>query len=135
MSKIQYTYCTIRYVHDAGAGESLNVGVVLLAPDEPFFKGRIDFDFSRLDLVFADFDGETVKRYLLAFEECVDLQHLQMTTFSFASRPQDVLSEASRIIADRGLCIQLGPLMSGVGIDMDDTLDSIFCRMVTSQRP
>ena len=46
--KQEYTYSVIRYVHDRGAGETLNVGVMLFAPASKFLNVMVELRYESL---------------------------------------------------------------------------------------
>ena len=67
-----FTYVVLRYVHDTSAGESLNLGVVLVAPEPGFIDCRLDFSFGRLTPAFRGFDVHLHRRTLRAVQDQVD---------------------------------------------------------------
>ena len=59
-----YTYTILRYVHDARAGEMLNVGVVLhIAADHRVLVKMRD-TFGCMQRAFPDLDGEAFRRVM-----------------------------------------------------------------------
>src|SRR5688500_6372051 len=65
---VSYSYCVIRYVHDAGGGERLNVGVVFYSPSVPFLGFLFEPHFERLSRTFSNFNGDQYKEVLRHFE-------------------------------------------------------------------
>lgn len=135
MQLTHYTYCVVRYVHDPAAGEMLNVGVLLCAPDVRFIGAKLDYHFERLSEAFADFRGDHYRRVLRQIEAAVsDLRNItEGGLFPFAEVPADSARLGVILIPDRDLSFQLGQMLAGVTADPEEELDSLFDRMVTSQ--
>ena len=57
MKKTPYCYSVLGYCHDPAVGEMLNIGVVLYAPGNGFFRAKIDPHYTRLSNTFVGFDG------------------------------------------------------------------------------
>ena len=56
----------VRYVHDAGSGECLNLGVVLLCPDRGFAGARFLPSWTRISGAFRDADHVHLRRLCLS---------------------------------------------------------------------
>lgn len=54
-------------VHDAGAGERLNIGVVVFASDATFLNCHLSGSYCRLSDAFAGFIGDQHKRVVVGF--------------------------------------------------------------------
>ena len=62
MTHQPYSYVVLRYVPDQGAGESLNIGVVVYSEASGFLSARIDHHYERLSQAFARFEGQSYRR-------------------------------------------------------------------------
>lgn len=133
MKEVTYSFSTLRYVHDASAGESLNVGVVLYAPDLQFLRVKYDGRFSRLSEAFAGFDSSTYRKVLLRFE--FDIQKLCAPSAGLfqASDRHSLRELLKEVWPDDHLSFQFGPVMTGVASDPAAEVESLFERMVTSR--
>jgi hypothetical protein len=135
MNATAYTYCVVRYVHDPSAGEQLNIGVLMYAPDVPFVGAIVERRYERLSKVFANFDGDHYRRVLAQFEAAVQsFRDLYLGDLhEMWTPPKDAGSIGCRIWPDTDLSFQIGPVLAGVTNDPAQTLDATFARMVTSQ--
>jgi len=135
-----YTYCLVRYVHDPAAGERLNIGVILYAPDRqhpdrPFLGARVERRYERLSKIFADFDGDHYRRTLGQFDLAVERlrEHLTGGLYAMWDRPKDAGQIAALIWPDTDLSFQIGPVLAGVAPNPAQAMEAIYRRMVSSQ--
>lgn len=140
MTAVAYTYCLVRYVHDPAAGERLNIGVLLYAPEarhpnRPFLGVRIERRYERLSKIFSDFDGDHYRRTLNQFETAVERlrEHLTGGLYAMWDRPQNAGGVGTLVWPDSDLSFQIGPVLAGVAPDPAQALEAIYRRMVTSQ--
>lgn len=135
MRRNTYTYSVVKYIHDAGVGESLNVGVVLYAPAAQFIGAKFEFRFERLSNAFAHFDGEHYKRTLTQISTALDqISDRNATAILLPVQTwQDVSGVISEVIPDEGMSFQIGPVLAGIADDPVVALDEIFQRMISSQ--
>ena len=83
MKLVEYTYTVVQYVHDPGAGETLNVGVVLFSPKSHYLKAEFCHTYERLSRKFVDFDGDHFKRAVRRFEYAISRLAERWTTGMF----------------------------------------------------
>lgn len=133
--KIIYTYCIVRYVHDTAADEVMNVGVLVYAPSVKYFGLRLEQRYARLSEAFSGFDGVLYRRALDQLDNSLSKIWRDLSTDSLGlfELPKDVYGLASKVWQDSELCLRLGPTLAGVTNNLEDTLEDIFYRMVTSQ--
>lgn len=137
--KQPYTYCTVRYVHDPSAGESINVGVVLYSREAKVLRAKFEAKYGVLTKLFAHFDGEHFRRVLLTLESDLDnfraeLEQANQSLFEL-ELPEDAIALMRRFLPDTGLSFQLGDLAAGLSRDLTETAENIFHHMVIGQRP
>ncbi len=132
MKSISYTYTVIRYVHDAGSGERLNVGVAVYAPEVPFLQVRVESDCRRLSGAFAGFDSDQYNGVVDELEAAVSGEALRLTasTPDPTGRSNDVVEAMRQFWPDRSLCFQLSSPRVGTSEDLDEALEALFRRMV-----
>lgn len=138
MRKIPYTYCLVKYLHDPAAGEMLNVGVLLCAPSISFIDARFNLFYERLSNAFAGFDGDHYREIITSIQFSVDklrTWNLAPTLFVMDSEIQSVDEVIKKIMPDRGLGIQFGPMLAGLADNPNDELDHIFEQAVIDQYP
>ena len=135
MKLVEYTYTVVQYVHDPGAGETMNIGVLLFAPEKHFLRAEFCHTYERLSKAFVDFDGDHFKRAVRRFEQAISRLADRWTTGLFAETdaPADVGVVAKTIWPDREMSFRYGEVLTGLSEDLEETLTSIFQRMVTSQ--
>jgi hypothetical protein len=132
---ITYTYSIIRYVHNPVAGERLNIGVILCAPDANFIGGQFDYSYERLSKAFADFDGAHYRRVLRQLENALDRLKLQPqgTLIVINDIVNDTDQLARLLILDNDLSFENGEMLVGVTDNPCAELKHIFERLVTDQ--
>jgi hypothetical protein len=136
--KVPYTFSIIKYVHDPIAGESLNVGVVLYAPDAAFLDVALEYRYERISTAFARFDGERYKQVLSHLASAVATARDEMVAPVLFVRDsgESVRTAADfvrQVWADLGLSFRFSDAMAGIGEDMPAQLVSLFDRFVSSQ--
>jgi hypothetical protein len=128
-----YSYVVLRYVPDAGAGEGLNVGVVLYSQSERHFSYRIDSHYERLSRAFAGFDGQAYRRTV------ADLVHaFRDAQRSLAGVPlfagDRSLSDWLNAVLPDGGSFQFSLPRHGITEDLPNELAALFERMIDSQK-
>jgi len=135
MSRRNYTYSVLRYVHDPTAGEIMNIGVVIYSQQAAFIDAELMFQYQRLSDAFAGFDGDGYRRSLRAFTEAIAT--LRDELFSSLLAPKDLPKDASELIEriwpDRQLSFIAGAPLTGMSEDLPATLRQLYDRFVTSQ--
>lgn len=130
-----FTYCIVRYAPDPGAGEALNVGVVLHT-EEGRTSWRFDHRYRRLSEAFAGFNGTVYRQSIGRVEEALRAASDSADRALIGSRRYtsaiDVLGVA---ICDQGLCLSVSEARGGVTNDTQAELGFIFERMVESRAP
>jgi hypothetical protein len=135
MKLVEYTYTVVQYIHDPGAGETMNIGVLLFAPGQHYLKAEFCHTYERLSKAFVDFDGEHFKRAIRRFEHSISRLAERWTTgmFAEADAPADVETVAKTLWPDPEMSFRYGETLTGITENLDETLASIYYRMVTSQ--
>jgi hypothetical protein len=63
-----YDYAVIRVVPKVEREEFINVGVILSCPEKEYLEARIELDEQKLKTLDPEFDIETAKTHLAAFQ-------------------------------------------------------------------
>jgi hypothetical protein len=124
----------LRYVPDQGAGEGLNIGVIVYSEQARYFGHRVDSHYERLSRAFATFDGQAFRRAVANL-----LHAFRDTEHSFSERP--LLSDDRSLVEWlRALMPDVGGSMTfttprhGLAEDLTEEVGFLFERMVESQR-
>ncbi|MFN3652567.1 MAG: DUF3037 domain-containing protein [Armatimonadota bacterium] len=134
MSRVTYTYCALRYVHDPVVGEALNIGVLLYAREAGLLAARLDSRYSRLSEAFVGFDGDHYRRVVNQFYAAVGaIRDSLKDDLPIVDQPRDAAGVAALVWPDQGLSYRYGPVLAGVTDDLERTLTDLFVRLVTSQ--
>jgi hypothetical protein len=121
-------------VPDAGAGEGLNIGVIVYSEEARFLRLQVDSRYERLSRAFAKFDGpgfrHAVANLVVVFRAAE--KH-------FADKPLFVgdrsFSEWLRaLVPDTGASMSFTPPRHGITSDLGAETEALFDRMVESQK-
>jgi hypothetical protein len=120
----------VRYAPDPSAGEALNFGVVLLAPDLQFFGARFVDGWSRITGAFPQADRVHLRRMASTIEHACDaLSGAQLALHA----PDDVAAAFDKIIPREDASLVRSPAITGVTSDPERTLEELFQRYVVGQ--
>ncbi len=135
MSRISYTYCVLRYVHDYAANEFLNFGVVVYAPAIRFLEFKIEHTYQRLSNAFEGFDGDQHRKVIRQLEAAIErLRNSWAAPLEqLIALPEDAGSVMQSIWRDQGGSYQFGEPLPGRSRDINQTLQDVFFRMVESR--
>jgi len=131
MNKHPFTYTVLRYVHDTGTGEFVNVGVVLCAPEARYARAILRKTHGRIANMFPSFNGDHFVKVIQYLQARFDELSADVAEGLNAPRlPQNALELASSVIALDDTAFQWSPMGSGLEEDLHDALKSIYKRMV-----
>jgi hypothetical protein len=135
-SKTAYTYTVLRYVHDIGTGEFLNVGVALLAPECNFIDARCRTTYKRLRDVFPSLDGDSFRvRMRHVAREFKRLQAELEAEPSVQVTQPGVMAFAHAVLGADDSSLQWSPMGAGLSADPSATLEQLYERFVTAHEP
>ena len=125
--KVPMQAVAVRYVHDAGSGECLNLGVVLLCADRGFVGARFLPSWVRITAAFHDADPAHLRRLCGAIEDaCARWSNNQGGLLKL----RDVALLVRQVIPDGDQGIAVSPVISGITADPERTLAELFARYV-----
>jgi hypothetical protein len=124
-----YDYAVVRVVPHVERGEFVNVGVIVACASKGYLKARMALDETRL----------------LALDPAADVQSIQAALAAIpatcaggaAAGPIGRLSVRERfdwLVAPRSTSIQVSPVHSGRGADLDVALEHLMDKMVRRPR-
>jgi hypothetical protein len=130
MKREPYTYMILRYRHDAVAGEQINVGVVLHAPQSGFLGAAIRKAYGRISKVFPTVDGITLRQDLSQIERA--FQKLAKTAVGgdLVSQP-NVSNYALQVVGKDDSSLVWSDIGSGLTADPERTLADLSARFVS----
>jgi hypothetical protein len=125
-----YSYVILRYVHDVGSGEFINVGVALLCADDRYASALCRPTFGRVGKVFPDMNKEYFKtqmRHIQAkFEELGDRLSSELPL----EWSETIERLAHEILPADDSSLQWSPVGFGRTSDPAATLDQLFDRFI-----
>lgn len=130
MTQRPYTYTILRYVHDARAGEMLNVGIVLHVASGQLLLAKVRSTFGRVKHAFPDLDGDAFRQALRAVERGIQGAAREMEKTCLLATDGDAAAFARRAMPDDDSALQWSPVGSGLTDDPAATLDRLFDRLV-----
>jgi hypothetical protein len=125
-----YTYTVLRYVHDARAGEMLNVGIVLHVAAEHRLLVKTRHTHGRLKDAFPELDGEAFRGAMRAVERAIRAVAEEVAATTLLSGHGDAASYARKAMAADDSALQWSPVGSGLTSDAEATLERLFERLV-----
>jgi len=129
---IPYSFCVLRYVHDAVTSEYVNVGVAVFSTELPFFKARCTIQYGRITRMFDRIDGERFKQAVRFIEDEINLigDKLWQRSFPFSDFEPAIEPMLKRVLPPDDSAMQFSPVAFGVSKDLDATLAELYDRYV-----
>lgn len=134
MSTIRFTYTILQYVHDTVAGERLNVGIVLFAPEAGYIRAKIKHNYARLSQAFADFNGAYYRKLTGHIENRINAVTEKLTTaieLPYKDSPMNAKSISNIVLPDDDSALQFTAVYGGITEDPEATLESLYERYVS----
>jgi len=128
-----YRFALVRYVHDAAAGEFINIGVVLWPLTGRELKWKVNDRYGRLSRMYHDFDGPGYKqmvRHLNARFESIAKQWRDDVATLFDPAASSDPAPLQRILRDDASCFQWSATMGGIYDDLGTRLEQLFQEFV-----
>jgi hypothetical protein len=130
MSREPYTYLILRYRHDALAGEQINVGVVLHAPQSRFLGSYFRKAHTRISKAFPDVNGPALRHDLVGIERAFQKLAARESGDMFFDH-QNASTLAHGIVGKDDSALIWSEMGSGVSTDPAKTLGTLVARFVT----
>ena len=127
-----YTYTVLRYVHDVTTGEFVNVGVVVHAPDARFVGTRLRTTHGRLSAMFPDLDRDAFRSTMRSIERALKVIATNYAEDDLFRAEGDAAVIARSVLPADDSALQWSPVGAGLAGDMDQLLDRLFQRLVSS---
>ncbi|MGJ7535113.1 MULTISPECIES: DUF3037 domain-containing protein [unclassified Variovorax] len=133
-ARTPYSYVVLRYVHDIGTGEFINVGVVLMAARGSYVGAKFKTAYGRVKKAFPSVDPDVfrarMKRLQTTFDHIAegDFSAVRVVDQEGVGRIEQLVHSVIR--ADDS-SLQWSPVGSGLSKDLPMTLLALFQRFVT----
>jgi hypothetical protein len=129
--KTQYSYAILRYAHDTLAGELVNVGVALYAPNASFAAARLIVSTRRVARLFPGIDGKGLARMLrLAERRLNDVGESLFEGLKLLDAPKGINEYVSAVLPPDDSSLQWSEPGGGLTENPSVTLDQLFKRLV-----
>ncbi|WP_166415446.1 DUF3037 domain-containing protein [Cochlodiniinecator piscidefendens] len=129
-SKKPYSYVVLRYVHDIITGEFVNVGVLLVSPNDRRIFSKTRKTIGRIKKVFPDLDKMSFVTTMKSFDTGVrKVQKLAATEGLFADQ-KNAGSYASQILPFDDSSLRWTAASGGLTSDIEKTFDRLYERHV-----
>jgi hypothetical protein len=133
-TRLPYSYIVLRYVHDIGTGEFINVGVVLMAQRGSYLGAKFKTAYGRVKKTFPSLDTEVfrarMRRLQATFDRYTDGEISTPTAVGFKAVNQ-LEQIAHSVIRVDDSSLQWTAAGSGLSNDLPATLASLYQRFVT----
>lgn len=130
-TKKPYNYIVLRYVHDVVTGEFVNVGILLVSPNENKVLARTRKTIGRIKSVFPDLDRtsfvDTMKAFDTGFRK---VSKIVAKNELFASQ-KDAGDYALQILPHDDSSLQWSSVGAGLTGDVEQTFERLFERFVS----
>ena len=135
-----FEYSILRYMHDVGAGESLNIGVVIYCKEASYLDVRINHRIKRLSDAFATFNGDQYRRVVAQFERFIEQKAEAMrrnnepdVLLPSEDKPENLERLLRSIWFDPDVSYQYSGILPGVSDDFESDIDNLYYRFVLMQ--
>jgi len=125
-----YTYTTLRYIHDITTGEFINVGVALYSPTGQFAGAKIRTTTGRLHQAFPSLDSKRLikklKNIQSDFKKYSDIINSQLSFEKYDS----IINISRNILPLDDSSLQWSDIGAGRCVSPKEELDKLYSRLV-----
>jgi hypothetical protein len=134
MTKHAYSYVVLRYVPDPGAGEGLNIGVIVYSQQARFLRLQVDSHYERLSQAFAGFNGPTFRRALANVVIVFRAAGKSFKDTPLFASDRSFVEWLTALMPDTGASLSFTPPRHGITSELEHETAALFERMVESQK-
>jgi hypothetical protein len=127
-----YTYRILRYVHDIGTGEFVNVGVVVALCDAPCVAARFTSDCRRVKGAFPLLNAEVFLARMKRLQACFDAIDTARCSEVRVREGASIEALIRSVLPLEDSALHWSPTASGIGAPFALILESLYERLVTS---
>jgi hypothetical protein len=124
-----FDYAIVRIVPRVDRGEFVNAGVILFCSTEAYLEARVELPRERLLALDPDIDCALVTSHLEVIP--------RICRGGKEAGPIGELPQRARfhwLVAPRSTILQISPVHSGVGADLDVALATLYDKLVATRR-
>jgi Protein of unknown function (DUF3037) len=134
ITRTPYSYSVLRYVHDIGTGEFINVGVVLTAPRASFVGAKFKVAYGRVKKAFPSIDTEVFRTRMRRLQATFDRLAEGDLSAPISRGTKDgapIEQLVHSVVRADDSSLQWSPPGSGLSKDLPATLTALYQRFVT----
>lgn len=126
----EYTFFTLRYVHDAVTQEFANVGIVLYCDGSRVLKTRFTTQYRRLSGMFgATVDGDSFRSAIRYVQSRLEIISEEIQTSLFPAG--DLRAILARVLPEDASALQFQTIGGGLSRDLEESLQMLYARHVS----
>lgn len=126
-----YAYTILRYVHDIGTAEFINVGVVVAACDTPRVAAKFKTDYCRVKGAFPSLDTEIFLARMGRLQACFDAIDVERCAQLRAREGTCIAALIRCVVPLEDSALYWSAPRSGLGGPLGATLQSLYERFIT----
>jgi hypothetical protein len=130
MTHINYTYSTLRYIHDLSTGEFINVGIVLHCPSIRHLGARLRHTHGRISCAFPDLDTGAFRSSMAIIEKALRLQAANYEKGDLFQEKGDAAAFGRQVVPLDDSSLQWSPVGGGLTKDPKQELERLYERLV-----
>ena len=135
MTRRNYNFTVLRYVHDPLSGEFANVGLALFSPgqlgEKSIIRSRMRRTIGRLRDMFPDLDRRAFVYAMQSIDRAFAKASKRPSHGELSLERVDALTFAKSVLPLDDSSLQWSPLGSGIASSIDEAFESLFERYVT----
>jgi hypothetical protein len=125
----KYSYILLKYVHDVVREESVNVGLLVVCPEEKFIRLAVRESLADLKVLFTGFSPSNLKRYLKDVSHAFDLYQKEISN-QFSFNEEEIRSIAHKVLAPDHSALRWHGNRSGITKDVSETFRQLRGRLI-----
>lgn len=125
-----YTYSILRYVHDIGTAEFINVGVVVASCDAPRVAAKFKTEYGRVKGAFPSLDTEVFRVRMKRLQACFDAVDAARCAEVRAREGASIAVLIRSVLPLEDSALHWSPTGSCIGGPLGATLESLYERCV-----
>lgn len=129
--KYKYAYATLRYIHDIMTGEFINVGVVLVMPDQGFANGKFRTTMGRIKSAFPDMNSHAFQESMKSVRNGLRLAKKHDTAINLIEPKASINKIMHNIIKHDDSSLQWSPVSAGISHESsEEILERLYATFV-----
>lgn len=126
-----YSYVVLRYVHDVFTGEFVNVGLVMLTPQDGRLRAKTRKTISRIKGAFPDLDRSAFLSAMKNIDRGIRRTNQQIASEGLLRQKREVIDYARQILPVDDSALQWSSTAGGISSNAEETFDHLYARFVS----